>query len=189
MKNRGQRGAYGRGFTLIEILVAMTILATVMSILYSAFSASSANAKIVEEKADGLSSLAGALDTFSHEIRGGYFPSEGFSEGFAGKKEAVAFTAVTPFIKEGEPRVQRVSYLFENDKLVRKTMRPGRETEVKGEFMLLEGIKEPSFSFFDGKDWVDEWPREKRLPAGVRIVFTYKGRAVEDIIPVWSAKK
>ena len=174
------------GFTLIEVLVSVTIFAIVMSILYSTFSTSSANAKIVEGMADDLSSLSGTLDTFSHEVRGAYSSSESSLEGFSGKKEAVTFITTTPYVRDGEPTVQLVSYIFEEDRLIRRTLRPGSEKEVKGEYLLLDGIKDPAFSFFDGKGWIDDWPSGNKLPAGVRIVFSHKERNVENVIPVWS---
>jgi prepilin-type N-terminal cleavage/methylation domain-containing protein len=54
------------GFTLVEVLVALGILAIVMTVLYGTFSTSSVTARVVEERADELSSLTGALDTLTH---------------------------------------------------------------------------------------------------------------------------
>lgn len=179
-----------RGFTLIEVLVSVTIFAVVMSILYGTYSASSASARAVEEKADEVSSISGAVDTLSREIRGAYLTdAESAAEVFSGKEKVIAFTTTAPFVREGEPVVQRVSYIFDNDRLIRKTLHSGSGTEIKNEAMLLDGIKEPSFSFFDGKGWVAEWPSEKGLPAGVRVIFYYKGRDMENIIPVWSSQR
>src|SRR4030067_1130683 len=98
------------GFTLLEVLVSVTIFAIVMSIHYSTFSTSSANAKIVEGMADDLSSLSGTLDTFSHEVRGAYLIPDSTMEGFSGKKDGIAFTTTTPYVRDGEPTVQVVSY-------------------------------------------------------------------------------
>lgn len=175
-----------RGFTLIEVLVSVTIFAIIMSILYSSFSTASANAKVVEKMADDLSSLSGALDTFSHEARGTYSTSESTVETFSGDTEKVSFTTTNPFVRDGEPTVQIVSYIFDEDRFIREVLRPGSSKEVKGEYLLLEGIKDPAFSFFDGKGWIDEWASSKKTPAGIRIVFSYKGQNVENIIPVWS---
>jgi len=183
MKDRGQFG-----FTLIEILVAMTILSIVMSILYGTFSTSSANAKVVEERSDELSSLSGAIDILSQEIRGVYPQSEGSSEGFLWKKEEITFTAVTPFVKDDEPGIQRISYIFDEGKLLRKTFKAGVEAEAKGESLLLDGLKDPSFSFYDGKEWVKEWPSAKDIPFGIKVAFSYKGRDVETVIPIISKK-
>lgn len=177
-----------KGFTLIEILVAMTILAIVMSILYGTFSTSSANAKVIEERADELSSLTGAIDVLSQEVRGAFISSDAVSEMFSGKKEEIGFTAATPFVKDDEPAVQRLSYLFDGEKLVRKTFKEGQEAEVKRESLILEGASESSFSFFNGKEWAAEWPAGNSLPYGIKVAFSYKGKDVETVIPVWSRK-
>lgn len=174
------------GFTLIEVLVSVTIFAIVMSILYSTFSTSAANAKVVEGMADDLSSLSGALDTFSHEVRGAYLSPDSSIEGFSGKKDGVTFITTTPYVRDGEPAVQMVSYLFEEDRFIRRALRPNSPKEVKGEYLLLDEIKDPAFSFFDGKVWVDNWPYGNKLPGGVRVVFSHKERNVENVIPVWS---
>ena len=210
MKDRGQRSGVGAnlvfarqieaitriaptdhrqfGFTLIEILVSITILSIVMSILYGTFSTSSANAKVIEERADELSSLTGAMDVLSQEVRGAFLTSDAVSELFSGKKEEIRFTAATPFVKEDEPVVQRVSYLFDGEKLIRKTFKAGQEAEVKSESLILEGADEPSFSFFNGKEWVKEWPSVKDTPSGIKVAFSYKGRDVETVIPIISKK-
>lgn len=183
MKNRGQDG-----FTLIEILVAVTILSIVMSILYGTFNASSVNARVVEEKADEVSSITGALDIISRETRGAYPASDNAADGFSGRKEGFTFTTMTPFVKTGEPFVQRISYLFEDGRLIRKTFSADGNTEATGEFLLLDNIKEPSFSFFSGNEWVSEWTEAHRLPSGVKVVFTYKGKKLENVMPIWSGR-
>lgn len=177
------------GFTLIEILVSITILSIVMSILYGTFSTSSANAKVIEERADELSSLTGAMDVLSQEVRGAFISYDAASELFSGKKEEIRFTAATPFVKEDEPAVQRVSYLFDGEKLIRKTSKEGQEAEVERESLILEGANGPSFSFFNGKEWIEEWPAGKSLPYGIKITFSYKGKEVNAVIPILSTKR
>lgn len=176
-----------KGFTLVEILVAMAILAIVMSILYSTFSTSSANARIVEEKADELSSLGGAVDTVSLEVRCAYPAYEGSQPVFTGKKDFITFTTLTNLVKNEDPAVQQVTYSFVKDKLIRKTFH-GSEKDAKSESVLLEGIEGPKFSFFNGKDWVEEWSSGTKPPGGVKMVFFYRGKSAETVIPLLAGK-
>src|SRR3990167_2222893 len=80
--------SYGsQGFTLVEILISITILAIVMSILYGTFSTSSTNKKMIEEGGDDLSSLGGAFEVVSNKIGGFSPPMENYLEEFLGKKD------------------------------------------------------------------------------------------------------
>lgn len=158
------------GFTLVEVLVALGIVAVVMTLLWSTFATSAATVRVVEERADELASLAGAVDTLSHEIRGAY-------ESLSGTKSTVTFTAMTPFVHD-VPVVQVVSYEFEQGRLTRKVDRRS--------FVLLAEVGDPSFAFWNGTAWVDQWRDPQRLPAGIRVTFSHKGKAVDTVIPIWS---
>src|SRR5712692_3161008 len=110
----GKRDA--RGFTLVEILVALSILAIVMTILHGAFSVSAVTARVVDERADHLASLTGALDTLGHEVRGAY----GW---LPGPNTRITFTTMAPFHEDAAPQVQTVSYEFSDGTLLRKVFR------------------------------------------------------------------
>ncbi|OGV96733.1 MAG: hypothetical protein A3I04_05345 [Nitrospinae bacterium RIFCSPLOWO2_02_FULL_39_110] len=181
--------SYGsQGFTLVEILISITILAIVMSILYGTFSTSSTNVKIIEDRADELSSLAGAIDVVSNEIRSIYPPMENYLEEFLGKKDRIVFTSLTHFVKDDDPAIQKISYLFEDGQFIRRTWYSDSAGEVKKDTLLLNNINESSFSYFDGEQWIDDWPDGKNIPSGVRIAFFYQGRQVESVIPVISRR-
>lgn len=186
-KNRSQRTTYGpQGFTLIEVMVAVSIFAIVMFIIYNTFTTASNHAAIVEEMADEVSSLAGAMDVMSREIRSAYLHPEGAMRNFSGKGDSITFVTTAPYVRDGEPYVQRVTYIFEQGDLKRKVIYMDKGKENKEEFFLLKNTRAASFSFFDGKGWVDEWTSDIRLPYGVKVVFSYKDRDIKNIIPVWS---
>lgn len=179
---------WSQGFTLVEILISITILAIVMSILYGTFSTSSTNVKIIEDRADELSSLAGTIDVVSNEIRSIYPPMENYLEEFSGKKDRIIFTSLTHFVKDDDPAIQKISYLFEDGQFIRRTWYPDSAGEVKKDTLLLNNINESSFSYFDGEQWIDDWSDGKNIPSGVRIAFSYQGRQVESVIPVISRR-
>jgi prepilin-type N-terminal cleavage/methylation domain-containing protein len=176
----GGRRAAG-GFTLVEILIALSILSIVMTILFGTFSTSAVTARAIDERADELSSLTGALDTLSHEVRSA-------SGAFSGTNDKIIFTVLTPFHPDTKPWVQTVAYEFGQGKLLRKIVQPGLAVSDLRTFLLLDHVVDPSFSFFDGRQWKDEWPSPDKLPAGVRVTFSYKGKDINTVMPVWSRK-
>lgn len=179
MDARQDVGHDASGFTLVEVLVALGILAVVMTILYGTFATSAATVEIVEQRADELSSLAGALDTLSHEVRAAH-------HSFSGTKSLVLFTAMTPFQPDTAPVIQTVSYEFDQGRLVRKVFQAGPTTSTPRVFVLLDEVAEPSFAFFDGRAWIDEWRSREKVPGGVKVTFSYRGKTVETVIPVWA---
>jgi prepilin-type N-terminal cleavage/methylation domain-containing protein len=169
------------GFTLVEILIALGILSVAMAILHGTFSTSSATARAVEQRAEALSSLTGALDTLSREVRGAY-------EGFSGTRSTMTFTVMTPFREDHVPVAQTLSYEFDDGKLLRTVLHAGPDLHAPRAFLLLDGVQEPSFAFFDGNEWVDRWTAIDRLPGGVRVTFSYQRRAIDTVTPVWTRK-
>jgi type II secretion system protein J len=84
--------------------------------------------------------------------------------------------------------VQKVSYEFDEGRLLRKTFQIDGDDKPVRTFLLLEEVTNPAFSFFDGQGWVDTWQTPGALPAGVKVTFSYKRREVETVIPVWAGK-
>lgn len=169
------------GFTLVEVLIALTILSIVMTILHGTFSSSATTARVVDDRTDELSSLTGALDTIGHEVRTAY-------GSFSGAKRRITFTTMTPFQQDTMPVVQTVSYEFDQGQLLRKMPRPGQDPGELRTFLLLEQVTDPSFAFFDGAQWREDWPFIEKLPAGVRVTFSYRGKPIDTVITVWSRK-
>lgn len=169
------------GFTLVEVLVALGILAIVMTVLYGTFTTASVTARDVEERADELSSLTGALDTLTHDVRGAL-------EQFSGNKSGMTLTTLTPFHQDDGPSVQKVSYEFDEGRLLRKSLPIDGGEKALRTFLLLGEVTDPAFSYFDGQGWADTWQSPDTLPAGVKVTFSYRRREMETLIPVWSRK-
>lgn len=178
-EERGIAARRSAGFTLVEVLVTLAILAIVMTILHATFTTSAATARIVEDRADELASLTGALDTMSQELRGAY-------TSFAGTPSLVTFTAMTAFRDASQPAVLTISYAVEDGTLVRKVFPRGLAAGASRAFTLLDDVKDASFAFFDGRAWLSEWRDGSRLPRGVRVRLSYRGTPVETIVAPWT---
>jgi prepilin-type N-terminal cleavage/methylation domain-containing protein len=66
-----------KGFTLIELMVAMTLLLILVYMCFSAFSVSSAITKVQQEKIETLESVSNILDQLTKELRQTITSTEG----------------------------------------------------------------------------------------------------------------
>lgn len=167
--------AQGRGFTLIEILIAIAILALVVSSLYGAYSGTLDTTEMVEsirdvdqvarlalmQMVDDFKSLyyqkAQGEDTESPYSFGGVMEAEG--EG--GAIVAFATTSRLDFdMTFPSQRINRVSYIMEkqpdNEKLYRLVRKelpfadlPGEREEISVE--IADGVESLSLTYFNGE--------------------------------------
>jgi general secretion pathway protein J len=73
-----------RGFTLLELLVAMAIFSIIVSACYALFSATRGAARRAEFKAQMLQTARAALGALEDELRAAVMPASGFDTGFIG---------------------------------------------------------------------------------------------------------
>ena len=206
MQKAAQQGEHyklkGRGFTLLEILVAIAILALVVSSLYGAYSGTLDTTQMVEgmrdvdqvarlalmQMVDDFESLyyqkAQGKDTESPYTFGGVTETEG--EG--GEIVAFATTSHLDFdMIFPSQRINRVSYIMEkqpdNEKLYRLVRKeipfadlPGKEQEILVE--IADGVESLSLTYFneDGQQF-SQWDSkaEGLLPRLVHIRLQMAG--------------
>lgn len=179
----GGDGEQERGFTLVELLVAIFIFALVVSSVYGAYRATfrivhgsefhlatSRNASIaVERITDDLSSIVsnrgGALRGERHDLYG----TRGDSLVFVSSAHLVlsktdtlnGYTLIAYSVERDEKG--GLLNLYRSDTVVL----PGGESEEKDlrKEILVQGLKEVSFSYVDedGKQ-TDDWQSDKGLP-------------------------
>ena len=180
-----------RGFTLVEILIAMAVFTIISLITYttltSAIKVSNHTSEVAQRLADvqrvlmlierDLVQMAPrpVLDEYGEEqpaflIRD--IPAEGFELTRSGYQNPAGLN---------RSLLKRVSYEVRNDELYRKTWQVlDRASQTGPEFEepLLEGVTRFEIALYDDK-WVEKWPPEKTdsqappemnaLPRAVRI--------------------
>ncbi len=175
-----------RGFTLIELLIAISIAATILAIIYTSYSTTIRIRKDTDERMNIYQRGRSILDRMSKEI-GSAISFEG-REGFAstitmeevitkgmvvpkelqfvGDEDTISFLSTFGFSKGG---IFKISYYTESDfdelslycreegmvDLLRSDD-PFKEDEGK---LLAENISELKFRYYNGKEWIEEWPR------------------------------
>lgn len=168
-----------KGFTLIEVLIAVAIGSILLTALYATFfsvfrAGSTATASLDEHIRVGR-----LLDLFSRDIHGAYFRKNVESTVFSGEPRGmgskVSFTTVTyPVLKKGFPTgdLAGVSYLSEDSaaglKVVREVWNPRMGERVRIE--ALDRVKSFELDYYNGSIWVKAWDSslEKSLPVAVR---------------------
>lgn len=129
---RPQRRRHSEGFTLVELLVASTVLAVVLGTVYTAFSSSVSMWKIGEADTATYQDARISLDVVSRELQN---MVRGAAHLFEGTKDEFQFYAVTrPMnVDDGTaPRVLRITYRVKSNPRGEGKLLVREESPVEG---------------------------------------------------------
>ncbi len=177
-----------RGFTLIEILVAISILAILLTSVYGIFSSVS----LVRERLDADSAeyhrARVLFDRLGRELRGTYFQPRDKNLVFAGKSVddgmvelELTTTAVSPLSQTGTG-IAKVHYLLIKDSedetgglVLMRSENPAHESIDEGEagmMRMVPGIEAMTLRFYNNGRWQEAWEgRTSGLPDLVEIAL------------------
>ena len=173
-----------RGFTLVEVLVAVFIFALLMAVAYG-------SVNTLLRTRDGLAEQNGRLrelqftvgvierdlrSVIARPVREGYGDRE---PALVGTRDAVAFTHAgyaNPMAQE-RARIERVGYARRDRTLSRASYvaldrTPATAPQTRD---LLGDVARVGFRYFDGRQWRDQWPPGNASPRPLRAL----PRAVE----------
>lgn len=150
-----RRGS-ARGFTLLEVLIAVTLLSLITSMVYANFSVGIRSYKKGMARGDLFQSARGGMRLMEADIAR-MLPGKGGKTEFS--NTSMAFNALQG---DGETRLVRMTYVVSGGTLT-KSLAPVAEQErtegaeeQSSTSTLAEGITAGSFEFFDGESWVAE---------------------------------
>jgi general secretion pathway protein J len=181
------------GFTLLEVLLALTILAVIMTSIYGSFATTGRNVESAEEIRDGTDRVRTLISRLTNDIANACIVG-GMSETFFyGKKyeaeedkqrfDSIYLTTLTNWRKPDsrEMELWEVGYFFQERPegkgrvLMRKEKRelsrdvPPREGGV--DYELTDTVQGLQLRYYNGVKWADEWI-QGGLPKAVDIVLT-----------------
>ncbi len=182
-----------RGFTLVEVLVALAIFAMLAALAYGTLSQTLANAEVLTERMERLQALQRTFRYLGQdfmqlaprpirdELGDNFVPALRTDPE---RDHAVELTHAGWSNPAGLPRstLQRVAYRLEDDALLRyhwtvldRTLDNEPLVEV-----LLDGIDSVAIRFLHANgEWSEEWPvTEPPAPPGLRV----RPRAVEIVL-------
>ena len=177
-----------RGFTLLEIIIALFIFSIVSFIVVSALHNVLTTQSSAEKKADRLAQLQVALLFLSRDleqtIHRPITNTSGNPEGFIGKDDMITFTHMgldNPMNRLQRSTLQRTRYQRVNGNLQRLTWQVLDQTsESKPDTRnLLHDVSALHFDFLDNKNHFQKvWPPTDQpnaiLPLAVRVTLTIK---------------
>jgi|GEM_PF-468085 len=189
-------GYSSRGFTLLEVLVATSVLSIVLAILYGVFSQTLATKRTAEDRAALSRTARIVLLRMGEDIQAS-FPFAPADARFVGAtrrtstfpRASLSFTSfataqLTDVGREGDwseiaydlvpdplaptlwQLVRRVRLGSESD---RNARRDNDEAEVLPLLSRVQGLR---FRFFDGREWLEEWGQDRtkaRVPQAVEV--------------------
>lgn len=187
-----------RGFTLIEVLLAMAVTLMVGVIAYNSLSVSIMAADSNENRTQRLAKVQLALTFMERDIRQAAL--RGIVDEFGDPQPALSGGAAADYPLQltrrgwdnpGDQRrgeLQRVRYRLDNGQLWREywpVLDMADEEQGKQQLLLLEGVSELVFKFLDdrsnragqspiGGEWRDYWqpsPDRDHLPRAVELIF------------------
>jgi general secretion pathway protein J len=189
----GGKGA-DRGFTLLEVLVAVALASIVIIALYSSFFSVLRGQSDIDTSLERTREISRFLETFSKEIQSSFFKADSPWTGFAGTEEdkfgrslsRLTFTAFTyPAFSANRPAGDLLSirYYVEDKEgkhvLYKETWNPYADEKtgvLKAE--VVEDINGFEILYYNGRDWAKAWDAklDKTLPGAIKVTLSVKDR-------------
>jgi general secretion pathway protein J len=180
-----------RGFTLIELMLALVLMAGISSILYGSLALAARSWDGGEAKADQVSDMRAALTYLRTQLSEQYpqrmWKTPEVQLLFAGERDEIRYAAVLPErVAGGGVYYFRLAVVRNGDKsqLVQERLIPDPSALQEPEFhdaersVLANDIAELKVSYFgrdanaaelDAPTWRDRWDDRQRLPLLVRV--------------------
>ncbi len=176
-----------KGFTLIEILIALFIFAIISTILATTLHTIFSNQTRAEQHAEKLNELQLAILLFSRDIQQvvdrPITDTQGAEQtSFIGTSSSVTFTHggwTNPLGALNRSTLQRVNYFLNQHNLFRQTWDGLDITSknISSSRKIFSPVQELQFDYFDEKNQLyNRWPPPDKnnagLPRAVRIIIT-----------------
>ncbi|HVZ71949.1 MAG TPA: prepilin-type N-terminal cleavage/methylation domain-containing protein [Polyangia bacterium] len=195
------RRARSSGFTLIEVMLAMAIIAFITTIMWGAFSQAAANKKAIEAAQERTHTVRVALMRMAREIEMAYIANESTATQYTrtfllgsstGNVDELSFstfahqrlrgglaegdTAVVSYFGERDPDDGRITNLMRRET---RRLQPEDPKSIPGEtYVLCPDVARLKITYYDfkKKEWEKDWntatPGTQFLPTHVRIALT-----------------
>lgn len=184
-----------RGFTLVELLIAISLLGLISLVTYSAIWTASHTLQAVEGRVEANDELRTTQEFYRQALsqaRGVMAVKDRHMQViFTGGPHLLTFVAPAPLQRGNAGGLYRyrldLSGANKNTRSLRLSYwqylageKFDPERKPQGEVILMDKVRSLSFSYFGKKDtesdseWMDEWPRTDALPQMVKMELQSK---------------
>lgn len=174
------------GFTLVEVAIAVTVAALLLSAVYGVFASVSGARERLQVEGEGYHRARVLFDRLGRELRGAYLradrPETHFSGGIDEAGEPFlefSTSASSPVARGAGIAVVRYSLADDPDDpdgggrvLLRSEQPLVGSGEEPRRYRLAAGIEELRLRFYDGGSWQEEW--QEGLPQAVEVNLTLR---------------
>jgi len=167
--NRHTRANKEKGFTLVEILISLAILAIIVASTFTIFRSASKSWQKGEIRSERYQNARSAISKISVEISQAVISSNSLCR-FTGDKNKVSFIS---FVTTGSGIFELSEVGFWLDGAKKLLMRndeidPDYDFTTYGHSDILsENVSKLEFSYFDGRVWTDTWSSDQALGVGL----------------------
>ncbi len=168
-----------KGFTLLEVLIAMTLFGLMLGLVFSTFHMAARAWEAGEPRAAALSGRL-VVERFLHDRLASAHGTSGIQgvRPLEGSAHSLSFTAFLPF-QVGFKGAQRITLALKGTDLevevmpVRGEMAPG-ERGLR-QVILLDHVRALKFRYFYDETWHERWEEKYGLPALVEVSLKIEG--------------
>lgn len=186
-----------RGFTLIEVLVAAALAATLMMLTAQVFNAAVRSRERLRESSSELTALRRAFETISRDLHSAIVPPDdsGLQFGLSGTQgigtnvlqfaaivsepllssRQVNETALVQYAIAEDPRTQQPTlWRYETPYPVPEGSDPTNSQDARA-LPLLPGVTGATYLFYSAQDsnWIESWDGQAGLPTAIRIDLAF----------------
>lgn len=186
-----------RGFTLIELMISMTILGLVVVIIAQSFWLGHRSWQKGEKVVLGELHLRTVIDLISKQLHSAY-PLVTKEEGeeilrFSGDSEEISFVTSLPVGYRQKEGLFHISYILKDEplqggKVLVVDQRPIYEKNSfdidrdEQSIILLPDLVDASWAYSEDGEWLDEWNEETKKTTPERVKLTLHYRSGKDVV-------
>jgi general secretion pathway protein J len=174
------------GFTLVELLVAIALLATIAAMVFGSLMTTTQAIDAGRERAEREQTVRRILRVMAEEVSLSQldktFPWIGVNGTLEGQPaDTLAFLAMSEGVGNSavkESETVRVVYTRERDRLIRfvRRNRYSLTDEALDQVELADRVRGFNVRYYDGQSrvWTDEWRTNDKMPKAVLVEVTFQ---------------